>query len=480
MSITAYGSGSRATSAASTQFKSLKDTLGTLQTQLSSGKVATTYSGLGSGATLSLSLNAKLSSLDGYSSAITTAQNRVNIAATGLQSVSDLAGSLGADLSGSFLTDAAQRGQAQTLAQGDMAQVIDVLNSDVNGTYIFSGAATDTQPVASLDAILNGADGLKGVTQVVSDRITADLGSGEGGLTTTATGSNVAIASENATTDYGFVISSATSSNAAITVTPGTGTPPSTTLGVTAQPNTGDTISLNLTLPDGTTKTLTLTAGSSTSDSGDTFAIGVTTDDTAANIKTALDKLLTTSSGTDLSAASTMRATTDFFDGNYPSDEVVDWYKGDDNSGSARDTYTVGIGDDQSVSIGMRANETGLKTILSSLAAIAVTSFPSTDTEVDARFNALASRTSSALLGDDGRTAVDNMTTDLSVASTTLGSASDRVSASKAQVQDSISTVEDVDTTETAQKLLAVQNQLQASYQTTAAIAKLSLTDYLS
>jgi flagellar hook-associated protein 3 FlgL len=46
-------------------------------------------------------------------------------------------------------------------------------------------------------------------------------------------------------------------------------------------------------------------------------------------------------------------------------------------------------------------------------------------------------------------------------------------------VQNSIDSVENADPTTIAANLLAVQTRLQASYQTTAAIAKLSLTDYL-
>lgn len=481
-SITAYGSGARAVSTASSQFTSLKDTLADLQSQMSTGKIAQTYGGLsGTAAAASLDLSARLATLTGYGTTISNAQTRVNLASTNTQQLSTLASNLASTVTSSTVADLAQRGQAQIIAQGDLAEAIDALNTDINGTYIFSGRTTDTQPVASMDTILNGADGLKGLVDVVADRKAADLGSGEGGLKVTSpTTSSLKIASENTTTDVGFVISSMTSSNAAIT-TATTGTPPASTLNVTAQPNTGDTITLNLTLPDGTTKALTMTAGSSTSDSGDTFAIGSTTDETTANIKTALDKLLTTSANTDLAAASTMRASTDFFAGNYPSDEVVSWYNGDSGTGSARETASVQVGDNQSVAIGLRANETGFATIMAGFGALAVETYTATDDADNvAKYNAIASRASALLTGANGTQAVDQVTTDLANASVTLGNASDRTKATTAQVQDTLSSNTDADTTKVATELLAVQNQLQASYSVTAAIAKLSLTDYMS
>jgi flagellar hook-associated protein 3 FlgL len=310
--ISGYSQSSRAVVNSANQFADQKNTLDTLQTQLSSGKIAYTYAGLGAGAATSLSMNARLTTLNGYGSAITNAQTRVSLASTGLQQMSSLSKTLATDLTGNYMTDIAQRGQVQTIAKGDFAEAVDTLNSDINGNYLFSGRATDTQPVASMDTILNGAND------------------------TTVT---IARTSPDSNTDAGMNITSATSSNlSAITFTATAATPPTTppttspasmAFNVISQPTAGDTISLTLKLPDGTPKVLTLTAGTATSTAGDTFAIGATLADTAANIKAALGSQLSTTIANDLPAASTMRASTDFFDGKYPSDKVVQWYKGD-------------------------------------------------------------------------------------------------------------------------------------------------------
>jgi flagellar hook-associated protein 3 FlgL len=486
--ISGFSQAARATAQAASQFKSQKDTLDTLQGQLATGKVAYTFAGLGTGATASVHLNARVATLDGYSNAIGAAQTRVKLASTGLEFAAGMAQSLGSDLIGSDLTNVAQRGQVQTLAQGNLAQMVDVLNTDVNGRYLFAGRAADTEPVASLDTILHGDGKLKGVKAVVADRIAADLGGGGlGGVTNSVAGTSVTIARDPADpATIGMTVQGAISTAPSRVFASAAGTPPAATINVAAQPLAGDALSVSFNLPDGTSKTLNLVAATTGSASGDTYAIGATPADTANNIKLALGQLLTTNTSTDLAAASTMRASTDFFDGK-PAGQVVSWYKGDSDPASAsvteavqaRNTGVVQVGDHQSVAIGLRANEIGLRTTMASFAAMAVTTFSSTDTTVLAPFNALATRASAKLLGDTGQKAIQGMTADLATASLTLSDAGSRASAVRAQAQGSLDLVENADPTKVATELMAVQTRLQASYQTTAALGKLSLTDYL-
>ena len=54
--------------------------------------------------------------------------------------------------------------------------MLSVLNTQAGNGYIFSGAATNTPSVATADAILNGNGAQAGLTQVISERQQADLG----------------------------------------------------------------------------------------------------------------------------------------------------------------------------------------------------------------------------------------------------------------------------------------------------------------
>ncbi len=67
------------------------------------------------------------------------------------------------------------------------------------------------------------------------------------------------------------------------------------------------------------------------------------------------------------------------------------WYKGDDTSADPRQTATVPVSRDQSVAIGVQANEAPFRATLSGLAVLATTSFDDTDTD-GSRFNAYSGR----------------------------------------------------------------------------------------
>ena len=72
-----------------------------------------------------------------------------------------------------------------------------------------------------------------------------------------------------------------------------------------------------------------------------------------------------------------------------------------------------------------------------------------------------------------------NTITDFGIANKALENASGRIKIAKNQISDAVDGVENPDPSEVALKLMAAQTRLQASYQTTALIAKLNLTEYL-
>jgi flagellar hook-associated protein 3 FlgL len=513
-SIPAYSYGTRVVLNATASFKDQKETLDTLQKQLSTGRTADTFAGLGSGASTSLRLNARISTLEGYGAAITDAQVRISLASAGLEGMSKLAHDIGSTLTGYAPSTLIDRTAGQLMANGALSQAVDALNVDVNGRYLFSGRAADTEPLASLDLILNGdiaAGGTRaGLKKLISERQVADLGTaGLGRLTTAisgATGTTVTLAEEAAGLPFGYKIAPGSTPSSAtgtvITTALAAGSPRSITIDVPTQPNPGDSISVDLTLPDGSTQTLTLTASSgATTASANTFVIGATAGDTATNLKNALNATLATAASMTLWGASAVKASSDFFAGSNTNpplrvvppvspatdptayvagtdSNTVIWYLGDDANVPVRATAPVQIGDNQSVAIGLRANEPGLQALLAGFGALAASDFP--DSVLGGkRYDALSGKLSGILLGPGGAAKVEAMNVDLGNASATLQTGLERVNATKVQVQNMVAEVDNRSPQEVAAELISVQTRLQASYQTVATIAKMSLVDYL-
>ena len=79
----------------------------------------------------------------------------------------------------------------------------------------------------------------------------------------------------------------------------------------------------------------------------------------------------------------------------------------------------------------------------------------------------------------DGRPSVQGIASELSLASAQIATQKTQNTATKSMLEKTVDGVETVSTEETAAKLLSLQNQLQASYQATSMLAKLSLTNYL-
>ncbi|GJE19102.1 hypothetical protein [Methylobacterium marchantiae] len=278
----------------------------------------------------------------------------------------------------------------------------------------------------------------------------------------------------------------------------GTGAPASVALTVNTPPTAGDTLTFNLGLRDGTTQTITLTA-KATADSTSTSEFSLT-GDVAGNISTALSNALKQAAGTTLSASSASRASQDFFagsssaglaprrvsaDGNgyaeQASTKTVIWYTGDDTSSDPRATATVQVGADRKLNIGAQANEAPIRSVLAGIAQVAVQSFTTTQTgsKEEARYLAIAERSRSLLSSSSGQDGVKGIASELSLAAKSMADAKSQNSSTRAALQDSLDGVDTVSTEEVTAKLLALQTQLQASYQVTSMLSKLTLVNYL-
>ncbi|WP_132255045.1 hypothetical protein [Methylobacterium segetis] len=600
--ISSFAAGSYVTNRNTQGILNLKSQLDTLSTQLSTGRTAETYGGLGSGRVTSLGAHATLSALDGYDAAIDSAKTRVALASASVSQVIKLSTTLTTGLSNNILGAASATTNAQ-LARTSLDGALDALNQQSAGQYLFGGRITDAPPVLSSDVILKGdpANGLAGLTTLVQEQKAADLGAPDktGRLKLTATGTTLNLSEDPADTtgesraNFGFRFAKApVATGTAISVTPtstaaptqatlnrapqvgesfrvvvnladgsqktldltvrdpvpagstdsfglfgsaaaastalqalagpngevasfqsaatpaltasfGGGSPGAYGIAVTAQPNPGDTVTVSLKLHDGTTTTVSLTAKAppATGTPGE-FVIGADPTATAQNLNTSLKTALQNAAAGPLSASSTTRAAKDFFAGSpvagfeprrittdgagnpvygqSPQNKTVIWYQGEDSGGAARDTASVRIGANRDLPVGGRANEPAFQEALAGMAALAVEVLADPAGAVtNDRFQALASRTSQILTNAKTSPGLPEIASDYSLASATLTSAADTNRTTRATLQDSLEGVESASMEDVAAKLLAVQNRLQASYQVTSMISKLSLVNYL-
>src|SRR6202161_4230266 len=252
MAINSIGS---STSLLGQSITNIKNQLSTLQVQLATGEKATTYSGMGTGEGFAIAARAQLANITGYQNTITNVGTTISAANTALQSLatSRQNGEAAAN-SGSQTLNSTGQTAGQVTATSLLSSMLSVLNTQAGNGYIFSGAATNTPSVANADAILNGSGDQAGLTQAISEREQADLGTPPdlGRLTVSSpTTTSVSLAQDSS--PFGTKLSAVSSTLTGATVTGPTGSPPaiSVSLGAT-NPNPGDQLNITLSMPDGT------------------------------------------------------------------------------------------------------------------------------------------------------------------------------------------------------------------------------------
>ena len=318
------------------------------------------------------------------------------------------------------------------------------------------------------------------------------------------TGSAAAAALNAFAALQGGAVASVQSANApTLTATFGGGDYAAYDIGLTAQPAAGDSITVRLALHDGTTTSVTLTAQfGAAAGSGGTFAIGADPAATTANLRSSLQAALKAAAAGPLSASSTTRASEDFFSasttpGQQPkridasgatptyrdaaANDTVIWYQGDAASADARSTASVRVGTNRDVAFGAQANEVPIQKALAGLAALAVDGVadPAAAATTD-HFTALSNRAYDLLGKASTEPSLQSIATDLGLASSALANAKTQNAATRNTLQSTVDSIENAPMQEVAAKLLEVQNRLQASYQITSSLSKLSLVNYMS
>ncbi len=143
--------------------------------QQASGLVSDDYGGLGSKAGSVVSLQASMTRSKAYEEAGNTASNRVQTMYSAVGSIIDDLSSLKATLASSTISSET----LQTTAKSALESVVSLMNTQLDGRYLFAGSAVDTKPVdissieGSTATSASALDYYQGDEQVASVRVSS-------------------------------------------------------------------------------------------------------------------------------------------------------------------------------------------------------------------------------------------------------------------------------------------------------------------
>ena len=442
MSITGPGS---ITAANIQAVNNMNNQLNTLSEELGTGQAAQTYSGLGSQAGLALALNEQLSAITGYSNTATTVGTTLNVAQSVLTQLGSTETAVQQSINeqGAFTLNSNGQTSIQAAAVTQLDSILSLLNTQVGSNYIFSGSATTQQSVASTNSILNGNGAQAGLSQVIAERQQADAGSGLGRLLIPATGRRlgghgqrgcrglpVRLQARQRELDPDRRDRHRPVRLAEIDLRRSDGSD--------AEP--GDSIQFNLTLPDGTSQTITLQATANSPPGANQFTIGATPAATATNLQAALTTAVGNLAQTALPAASAIAAANNFFSSNPPlrvsgtpatatalvagtPANTVFWYTGEFGATPPRQTATAQVGPRTTIAYGMRASEQAISTLVANVAVLAATTYSASNANAQASYDALSQKVTANLDPQSGVQQISDIEADLANAQTTMSNA---------------------------------------------------------
>jgi hypothetical protein len=158
---------------------------------------------------------------------------------------------------------------------------------------------------------------------------------------------------------------------------------------------------------------------------------------------------------------------------------TVAWYTGEAGSGSARATATARIDQSITVQYGIRANEQGIRSQIQTLAVFSAVTTSVSNPNGGGQITALSERVAQNLSPQPGQQTIQDIQTDLAIAQSTIKDATARQTQTLGLLQGIVDQAESVSPDQVASQILALQTNLQASFQTTALIAQLNLTKFL-
>lgn len=213
----------------------IKSRLDTLTEQAADGKVSGTFAGLGSGAFVSLSLNAALGHNQAIQNAVSASSGSMQVAQTALSEIGSLASNFYSQTDNLNGLDPSSVDSIAANARAALQQVASLLDSKYGDVYVFAGQDSANPPVPNPDDI-----GTSGFATQISAAVAALPASG--GAATAAT--TLAIASSNAagTSPFSTALSQPAAALQSLRPSVGTGDGVSVPTGVIASAN-GDTTS---------------------------------------------------------------------------------------------------------------------------------------------------------------------------------------------------------------------------------------------
>jgi hypothetical protein len=158
---------------------------------------------------------------------------------------------------------------------------------------------------------------------------------------------------------------------------------------------------------------------------------------------------------------------------------TVKWYTGNDGPGSPRSTAVARVDDSITVQYGAQADEDAIRRQLQAVAVFGTFSTSPTGQYSGGQVSALSQRVTQALTPQVGQQRIEDIQTDIAMAQNTMKDATTRQTQAKAQLQTIVDQAEAASPDQVASEILSLQNALQASYQTTANLAQLSLVKFL-
>ena len=159
------------------QLVNLRSQLDNLQQQLSTGQKVTTYEGVSSQAQLLVGLNSQIGQIGSFQDSNSVVNARLSVAQTTLTQFDSVAQTVqsSAELS-NYQPGPTGQTVDQTFATNQLDQLLNLLNTQADGRFLFSGASTNQPSVADMNTILNGTATQAGLNQMISERNQADLG----------------------------------------------------------------------------------------------------------------------------------------------------------------------------------------------------------------------------------------------------------------------------------------------------------------
>lgn len=488
------------------QIARMQQQLSDLQTQLGTGEKAATLAGMGQSRSTSLTLRSQISTMTGFKQSISTVDLRLTMLGSLVSNLDKIEGEARtSETPGGYGTNDVNLTTAPTIARSRLDQVLTVLNSDINGRYLFGGATTDKKPVPTMSELLEGSVGRAGFNTVKAQRLQADQGvvqgdgSTMGRISVAAAGTNTVRLGDDAS-PFGMKLDTILTSGASVTTTGPSGPrPASLDIAFMAVPLDGEKIEIGFTMPDGSHETLRLSASADAPGDGE-FQIGADAAATAANFRAAATAAVKKLSATKLAAASAYAAADDFFakQGQVPQrvdgppydtatglvagteDNTVIWYRGADDN-PARNGVSAKIDENTTVNYGVQANEEGIAELVKSLAVMATSTFLAGDATAHERFDATAGRQISRLAEDNNskQGSIEVIAVELGMAQVTVKATQDRQSVYQVQMDSLLSDIEGVSNEDVGMQLLALKTRLEATYSVTSMVSQLSLVNYI-